>query len=154
MKGLILATGTDGMVGSRFVELSPRKNFLHLPSEIQMDLTDRDTLKEVFGNYNFSVVINFAAYTNVNEAEKQRGDKEANCWQVNVEGVKNLVDQINPIVTHFIQISTDMVFSGRDDNQGPYSENELPEEDAEKLTWYGYSKAEADRYVREKLADL
>jgi len=151
MKGLILVTGSDGLVGSRFVELTQRKNFLHLPTQVEMDLTDPTQIKEVISKYNFSAVVNFAAYTDVGEAEKQRGDKSGPCWQVNVDGVKNLIEAINPNVTHYIQISTDMVFSGREDDPGPYSEDHEPKKDQGKLTWYGFTKLQAEELVREKL---
>lgn len=153
MKGLILVTGSDGLVGSRFVELSPRKNFLHLPKEVEMDITRPDEMKEMFTKYNFSAVVHFAAYTNVNKAEDQRDDKFGSCWQVNVDGTRNLLDAHNPNKTHFIHISTDMVFSGNEVDKGPYPETHKPEIDVSKLTWYGFTKTEAERNVLEKLGD-
>lgn len=152
-RGLILVTGSEGLVGSRFVELFPRKSFLHYPRQIEFDITDKSQVKALVASYNFSAVVNFAAYTDVGEAEKQRGDKEADCWQANVEGVRNLVEAINPHKIHFIQISTDLVFAGSDDDPGPYLENHPPEMDSEKLTWYGYTKAEAERVVVDVLGN-
>lgn len=153
MKGLILATGSTGMVGSRFVELTKRKNFLHLPDEVELDITDPEAVKRIYSEYNFSAIINFAAYTSVAEAEKQRGQEDGDCWIINVEGVKNLVSVINPNKTHFIQISTDMVFPGSEEDPGPYSEDRLAETDENKLSWYGFTKAEAERIVLEKLGN-
>jgi dTDP-4-dehydrorhamnose reductase len=153
MKGLILVTGSKGLVGSRFIELSPRKNFLHLPTEVELDITDTKDIKEIIKNYNFTSIINFAAFTDVTKSEEERDNKDGLCWQVNVEGVKNLVDSINPNKIHFIQISTDMVFSGEESNPGPYNEYEEAEKDSTKLTWYGYTKAEAERYIIEHLGD-
>jgi dTDP-4-dehydrorhamnose reductase len=62
-----------------------------------------------------------------------------------------LVDAIDPTKTHFIQISTDMVFSGRADDPGPYAEDHPPEGERTKLTWYGFTKAEAERIITGKL---
>ncbi|MEK7188507.1 MAG: sugar nucleotide-binding protein, partial [Patescibacteria group bacterium] len=70
---------------------------------------------------------------------------------VNVEGVRNILDAIDPQKTHFIQISTDYVFSGSEDDPGPYTEDHPTETDPNKLTWYGYTKAEAERLVLERL---
>jgi dTDP-4-dehydrorhamnose reductase len=150
MKGLILVLGSDGMVGSRFVELSPRQNFLHLPREVEFDITDPAQVKDVFRDYKFSCVVNFAAFTNVSEAEDQRGDKNGLCWQVNYKGVCNLVDAIGPN-THFIQISTDMVFSGSAKDPGPYSEDHETEVNENNVTWYGWSKSQAEQYIKQKL---
>jgi dTDP-4-dehydrorhamnose reductase len=155
MKGLILVIGSEGLVGSRFVETSERKNFLHLPKEVELDITDRSDIQDILTSYSFSAVVNFAAFTDVNKAEEERGDKNGKCWQVNVEGVKNLAEAIKPHKgrIHFIQISTDMVFSGSVDDPGPYREDHEPEKDLDKVTWYGYTKGEGERFVKEALGE-
>lgn len=152
MKGLVLVTGSTGLVGSRFVELYPRKNFLHLPEVVDFDITNRDQIKEVFSKYNFGVVVNFAAFTDVAAAEAQRDDKGGSCWKINVEGVNNLLSVVNPNKTHFIHISTDYVFSGSEANHGPYAESDKAEIDSKMLTWYGYTKGAAERLVISKFA--
>jgi dTDP-4-dehydrorhamnose reductase len=151
MKGLVLVTGSEGLVGSRFVELFPRKNFLRHPTLVEMDITNASSISEVVASYNLGAIVNFAAYTNVGEAEKERGDKNGACWQVNVEGTRNLVKAVNNTKIHFIQISTDMVFPGSAEVPGPYSEEHEPEKDQSKVTWYGYTKGEAERIVNETL---
>lgn len=155
MKGQILVTGSEGLVGSRFVEISEHKNYLHPPKEVELDITDPAELKALISSYNFNAVVHFAAYTNVDEAEKQRGDKQGDCWVVNVEGTKNLVEAIKLLKTkvHFIHISTDMVFPGTRDDPGPYLENHPLDHDLSQLTWYGYTKAQAERIVQETLAE-
>jgi dTDP-4-dehydrorhamnose reductase len=151
MRGLILVTGSEGLIGSRFVELYPQKKFLHYPKQVELDITNKNQVKKILKKGNFTTIVNFAAYTDVGASDNERGDKQANCWRVNVEGTKNLVNLVDPKKTHFIQISTDMVFSGDEDNPGPYSEDFQPEEKSEKLTWYGFTKAEAERLVLAKL---
>lgn len=153
MKGLILVTGSTGLVGSRFVELYRRKSYLHLPTQVEFDITNRNQMKDVFAKFNFGVVINFAAFTDVAAAEAQRGDKNGICWKVNVEGVKNLVSIINPNKTHLIHISTDYVFSGSKDEPGPYAEDQVAQEDSDKVTWYGYTKGNAERLFISKFAE-
>ena len=155
MKGLILVTGSEGLVGSRFVEISKRKNFLHYPKQVEFDITDPGDIRNIISSYNFSAVVNFAAYTDVNKAEDERDDKNGACWQVNVEGVRNLVDAVKPYIEriHFIQISTDMVFSGSKDDPGPYREDHPSERDLNKLTWYGYTKGQAERVVNDVLGE-
>ncbi len=65
MKELILVTGSDGLVGSRFVELFPKKELLYTPSEKEMDITNSDAVKKVFAKYPIATVVHFAAYTDV-----------------------------------------------------------------------------------------
>ncbi|MCH7641093.1 sugar nucleotide-binding protein [Patescibacteria group bacterium] len=153
MKSLILVTGSTGFVGSRFVELYPRKNNLHFPRRFEFDITSFPQVRDLISNYNFRAVVNFASYTDVGAAEDQRDDKKGSCWQINVEGTRNLVRSINPNKVHFIQISTDYVFPGSKEDPGPYSEFHLPGKDSPKLTWYGYTKAEAERVIKNSLGE-
>ncbi len=142
----ILVTGASGLVGSRFVELYPHPRDLLTPGLDEFDLLHPD----VYLAKNIpDVVLNFAAYTNVSEAEKQRGDKNGPCWQINVEGTKNLVSAL-PASTHLIHISTDMVFSGSASDPGPYSSDHQPSTNNQQLTWYGYTKAEAEKIIGDR----
>jgi len=145
----VLVIGASGMVGSRFIELCGGENFF-CPDRSELDITDEDQVKRFIKEHNPDYIINFAAFTDVNEAEKQKGDKEGECYQANIIGVKNILDAIDPNKTHFIQISTDMVFSGL---SGPYERSEPAERDINKLTWYGFTKAEAERLILERLGE-
>ncbi len=143
----ILVTGASGLVGSRFVELYPHPQNLLVPDLDEFDLTHPG---EYLAKNTPDVVLNLAAYTNVSEAEKQRDDKSGPCWQINVEGTRNLVTAL-PANARLIHISTDMVFSGSASDPGPYSADHQPETDSQKLTWYGYTKGEGERIVRQVL---
>ncbi|MBN1169284.1 sugar nucleotide-binding protein [Candidatus Woesebacteria bacterium] len=149
----ILVTGSSGMVGSKFVEIFKDRYRLLTPGINKLDLTEKDAVSKYIINNKPDVIVHFAAYTDVSEAEKQRGDRFSLCWQVNVEGTRNLANVIDPEQTHFIHISTDMVFSGRKDDTGPYEEAHEPENDPEKLTWYGYTKKCAENAVKAVLGD-
>jgi dTDP-4-dehydrorhamnose reductase len=153
MKGLILVTGSTGLVGSRFTEIYPRRTYLHLPTEVELDITDPSQIKEIFSKHNFGVVVNFAAFTDVGAAEEQRDDRNGSCWKINVEGVNNLVSAINPHKTHFIHISTDYVFPDSEEDRGPYTEDHKSASDSSKATWYGYTKAEGERIVLDSFGD-
>lgn len=144
----VLLFGSSGLVGSRFVELSPYGNLAIVPTHEKLDLTDRNSVWAYLQNNKFDIIINFAAYTNVGEGEKQRDDKNGDCWKINVSAVENILQAIDS-TTHFIQISTDMVFPGSADKPGPYSEDDEPEKDSNKVTWYGYTKAIAEQKVKE-----
>ncbi len=138
----ILVTGASGLVGSRFVEMySDQYQFL-TPDYIELDITNSESAKKYLEDNKPDVVVNFAAFTNVSEAEKQKRDKSGDCWKINVDGAKNLIGK------HFlVHISTDMVFSGA---SGPYKETDIAETDPAKLTWYGFTKADAEREIGDK----
>lgn len=146
----ILLTGSSGLVCSRFVELYGKNYDLATPDYPDFDLTDIENVKKTVSEANPEVIVNFAAYTNVGEGENQRDDKNGDCWKINVEGVKNLISTLNPKI-RFIQISTDMVFSGSNEDPGPYEEKHTPETDSKKVTWYGFTKGEGERTVLKSL---
>ena len=137
----ILLIGSSGLVGSRFIELSKFAGEFLTPDYIELDITNIDNIKKYFGQNQPDLVVNFAAFTNVGKAEEQRGDKNGICWKLNVTGVENLLSVIGSSKTKYIQISTDMVFSGLSDDPGPYDEDHQPEQDSSKVTWYGYTKS-------------
>jgi dTDP-4-dehydrorhamnose reductase len=143
----IVIIGHTGLVGSRIKELLASDHQLITPSENDLNLLDKSSLSIFFKKHQPSTVINLAAYTDVNQAEEQTGDKEALCWQVNVEGVNNLLKTITKD-TQLIHISTDMVFAGGQDDPGPYKETHSLPNSPDQLTWYGWTKNRADVLVK------
>jgi len=141
---MILVTGASGLVGSRFIELAQDYKF-STPDLPDFDLTDKECVKKVIEEFNPEWIVNFAAFTDVNAAENQMGDKDGLVWKVNVEGVRNLVDAFPS--KKIIQISTDMVFQGNIDHPGPYAENDKTPDINENLTWYGWSKNQAEKII-------
>lgn len=149
----IYVTGSSGLVGSRFIELYSKKYNLLISDYPGVDITKKDSVERLIKEEKPDAIVHLAAYTNVGEGEKQRDDKNGDCWKINIQGTENLVSSTDLNKTQFIHISTDMVFSGLANDPGPYAENHLPESDSKKLTWYGYTKAEAEREVRKYLGD-
>lgn len=141
-------TGASGMVGSRFVETFDKSENLLTPDLDIFDLTRPESVAAYFADHPaIAAVINLAAYTNVSEGEKQKGDKASLCYQLNVVGTQNLLDQIKDKDIYLIHISTDMVFPGDEADPGPYAEDHPVKADTNRLTWYGYTKALAERIV-------
>ena len=145
----ILVTGASGLVGSRFIELFKGRYDFVTPEYPQFDLTNKESVVSALKNSDPDVVVNFAAYTNVSEAENQRGDKNLDCYKINVIGVKNLLEAVSS-KTHYIQISTDNVFPGSENNPGPYSEDHPTDYKENELTWYGYTKNLGEKEVIKK----
>ena len=141
------------MVGSKFVDLYKNIYQIIAPNYPDFDLTDPENVKRQIENVNPDVIIHFAAYTNVTEAENQRNNENGDAWKVNVTGTENLVKSIDPGKCHFIHISTDYVFPESEESPGPSAENQKPEENADKLTWYGYTKKVAEDMVYKYLGE-
>lgn len=148
----IIVTGASGLVGSKFVEINKDKFDIIPASFPEFDMTVPSQVAKKFREVKPDYVVNFAAFTDVTLAEDQRNKKEDSCWNINVEGTKNIVEAL-PEGTKLIHISTDMVFPGSEEFPGPYSEDSTPEKNPDKVTWYGYTKGEAERIVQNSLGD-
>src|SRR3990170_4526587 len=88
--------GSSSMVASRFCDLS-RNHFNlikgDLSGKIAVDITQEKSVSDFFKNHTFDWILLFSAFTEVDSAEKQRGDKKGLCWKLNVESVKNVVGE-------------------------------------------------------------
>lgn len=153
MKKYILVTGSQGLVGSRFVELYKGGCVLLNPDIDEFDFLSPKTMGGYLKGKTLDAVVNFAAYTDVGGAEKERGDKNGMSWRVNVEGLENLVSVVGKS-PYFLHISTDMVFSGSQDDPGPYAEDHPLYDGPEKISWYGYTKSEGERLLNGCLDNL
>lgn len=141
------------MVSSRFCDLSKENLNLikaDLNGEIPLDITIVESVENFFKNHNFKYIILFSAFTDVDNAEKQRGKKDQLCWQINVKGSLNIIKLCKKFSKKLIFISTDFVFDGKN---GPYSEDEKSYGESSKISWYGLSKIEAEKNCQNNLKD-
>jgi dTDP-4-dehydrorhamnose reductase len=149
-----LVTGSTGLVGSHFVRyfnLKSSEQRLLTPSEKELDITLPQAVRTSFNKFQPQIVVHFAAFTDVSVAEQERGNKQGFAWITNVEGTKNIVDACIANKSYLIHISTDVVFSGRKENPGPYEETVAIETDPDNLSWYGWTKAQAELIVSKDL---
>jgi dTDP-4-dehydrorhamnose reductase len=100
----------------------------------ELDITDRKAV-ETFDWSNVAVILNAAAYTNVDGAETAEGRVLA--WSVNADAVANLVAVAAQHDATLVQISSDYVFDG---TITPHTESES----FSPLSVYGASKAAGD----------
>lgn len=108
----IALTGHDGNVGSEI--LRQRPDIIPL----KCDITKAEQVKEEILEVNPSILIHCAALTNVAQCE----ENEKKAFDVNVGGVRNLVDWFTK--GYFIYLSTDHVFDGQ--KYYAYSEKHNP----------------------------
>lgn len=151
----LLVTGANGLVGSHFVENYTKdegKNTTILtPTRGELNITDPKAVEDFFQSQRPDAIVHLAAYTDVSKAEEQRNNQEAPCWVVNVEGTANLVRAASANQSYFIYISTDVVFSGSKNNPGPYAEDHPSEDNPNFLSWYGWTKREAEKLITNNL---
>lgn len=132
----IAISGSTGLVGSRIVELLKEKfEFIALYQK-ETDITNREKVHRFFKNHRFDFFLHLAAYTNVDQAEKEK----EKAWQLNVEGTKNLFEESQDKKIKFIYISTDFVFNGLNP---PYFEDANPDP----ISHYGKTKYQGEKVV-------
>src|SRR3990167_8375917 len=150
-KATIAVVGASSMVASRFCDLT-KNNFNlvkgDLSGKVAVDITQEKSVSDFFKNHEFDWILLFSAFTDVDEAEKQRNIKSGLCWKINVEGVKNVAAECKKNKKNLLFVSTDFVFDGSD---GPYDENSPVGPDLDKVSWYGITKLEAERLIRKTL---
>lgn len=145
MKIKVLATGATGLVGSRFVEMFADKyDVINMDLTTGVDITKAETFKPFFDLHPDAVsLIHLAAYTDTNKAFAESGYKDGICYQVNVEGTRNIAEICRERGIHLIHVSTDFVFDGT--KTSPYLETDP----VSPIEWYGETKAIAEQVVKD-----
>lgn len=130
----IFIVGSNGQLGTALREKYPTARFA---DRDELDITDRESV-EAFDWSGIEVIINAAAYTNVDGAETAEGRELA--WSINGDGVANLVAVAAQYDAALVHISSDYVFDG---TKSPHTEDEpfTP------LSVYGATKAAGDLLV-------
>ena len=139
-----LITGGTGQLGYDIIkELINRNEKDYLaPSSKEMDITNQKQVENIILNYKPDIIFHCAAYTAVDKAEE---DKE-NCYNINVNGTKNIVSVAEKINAKVVYISTDYVFDGT--KEGIYE----IEDKTNPINYYGYTKLMGEEEVK-KLKD-
>lgn len=135
----VLVTGSEGQLGSSVLKLReefPRINFSTADIK-ELDITIREDVERFLILDNPDFVVNCAAYTAVDDAEKN----EDSAFAVNKSGPGNLAVECRKYGIPLIHISTDYVFSGK--GKKPY----LEDDPAGPVTAYGRSKLAGEREV-------
>ena len=138
----VLLFGGSGLVGSGFIGLNSQGFEIKAPLAQEVDILNKDQLLKQMEEFRPDTVINFAAYTNVEEAENERDDKNGICYKINVTGAKNVTQACRDFNIHLIHISTEYVFNGEKDVT-PYNEEDRPDP----INWYGQTKYMAETEV-------
>lgn len=134
----ILVTGANGQLGREMQRLSAVSPNNYLFTDVaELDITDAGAVRQAVGQNAVEVIVNCAAYTNVERAEED----EAAAERLNCEAVKNLAEAAAAAGATLIHVSTDYVFDGT--AHRPYAE----EAATSPLGAYGRTKLAGEKAV-------
>lgn len=132
----VVITGGGGQLATAIERLGKASENEYLITTLeQMDICSLESLCE--GLKGADIVVNCAAYTNVEAAE----DNTEEAMSVNRDGVRNIATICSKRGIKFIHISTDFVFGGDAERRTPYLESDTPAP----INIYGRTKAEGER---------
>lgn len=136
----ILVLGAKGILGTELVRILGERHEVIPRGHEALDICDLPRLKAEARALRPEVIINAAAWTDVDgcEADPQRA------YLVNALGARNAAITARAVGAKLVHISTDYVFDGQ--KQGPYVEDDPPCP----LNVYGRSKLLGEFFVREQ----
>lgn len=146
----ILVTGANGQLGNEMRIIAQERQDRYLFTDvnkvegvetIHLDITDLESVRRMVAEHNVDVIVNCAAYTNVDKAETDI----PLCTLLNAKAPENLAVAMQEVGGLLIHISTDYVFGGdpynipcREDQQGTptgvYGQTKLAGEEAIRAT--------------------
>ena len=137
----ILITGANGQLGNcmRNAAKDSKDNYI-FTDVAELDITDAEAVTKAVKDNDIKVIVNCAAYTNVEKAETDRDFAEL----LNAKAVRNLADAVKANDGTLIHVSTDYVFGG---SLGNTPRNE--EEPVNPTGVYGETKLHGERQIAE-----
>ncbi|MBI2599480.1 sugar nucleotide-binding protein, partial [Candidatus Daviesbacteria bacterium] len=125
----VLVAGSTGLVGSCFLD-NCRKNFSITTIGRQntdkiVNLMSRSDVLRTIEESIAQAVINFAAFTNVDGAEKEKNNRDGEVYTINTLLPSWLAEACKSSGKVLYHISTDYVFDGKREDK-PYTEKDTP----------------------------
>jgi dTDP-4-dehydrorhamnose reductase len=133
----IVILGAGGRLGASLTREYQDKHDIAAFDRTQLDLANLDGVHRKLGAMNFDVLINAAAFTNVDACETERD----HAFSINAEAPGVLAEICNAKDAKLIHISTDYVFDGM--KRAPYTE----QDPANPISLYGQSKLAGEKNV-------
>ncbi|HJW38449.1 MAG TPA: dTDP-4-dehydrorhamnose reductase [Candidatus Udaeobacter sp.] len=133
----LLVFGSAGRLGAALMREYQGKYDVAGFNHAELDLSNFDKIREKLGETDFDVLINAAAFTNVDLCETQPDQ----AFRVNAEAPRVLAEICSEKNAKLIHFSTDYVFDG--EKRAPYTE----EDEANPISIYGESKLAGEKNV-------
>jgi dTDP-4-dehydrorhamnose reductase len=136
----VLVSGSGGQLGLELSELLPQRGHEVVAfSREELDVADFGTVRLALEEFSPDVVVNAAAYTNVDGCETEAGL----AYRVNALGPRNLAQLCHARGCDLLHVSTNYVFDGA--SERPYEPFDTPSP----ISVYGRTKLAGEEYVRQ-----
>ena len=140
----ILVTGANGQLGQEFKNnVSNSNHKFYFTNVNELDITKKKEILDYVTIYKIELIINCAAYTNVDDTEINKRQ----AIKVNLDAVKNLIEICEEKKLKMIHFSTDYVYNS--DNLNPINEDSK----INPINYYGISKREGERIIEKSSSD-
>lgn len=116
----VLVTGGGGQLASDVESLLEGRAELRVPTIAELDVTDYPALADMFETFRPDLVVNCAAFHNVDVCEQE----EDRAFEVNARAVKRMAQHASASDARLVHLSTNYVFDGARDE--PYTEADAP----------------------------
>jgi len=133
----IVILGSGGRLGAALMGAYRKKFDVVGFNHAELDLSKPDEIRQKIDNLEFDLVINAAAFTNVDLCETEKDQ----AFAVNADAPRLLAEICRGKSVKLIHISTDYVFDG--EKRHPYSEDDA----AKPISIYGESKRAGEKLV-------
>jgi dTDP-4-dehydrorhamnose reductase len=138
MKTMILLTGKNGQIGAELQRSLSHLGNVFAPDRRELDLSNADNVRRIVRETRPQLIVNAAAYTSVDAAEKN----ESNAYAINTDAPAVLAEEAKRLGALLVHYSTDYVFDGL--KQTPYAETDQ----TNPLNVYGKSKLGGEQAIR------
>lgn len=134
----VLVIGANGQLGSEIQNNTHRISNYYFSDADSLDITDARAIRAFVQQHAINLIVNCAAYTNVDKAEDDCATAEA----INHTAVAHLASVCKEFQLPLIHISTDYVFGGTKNT--PYSETDA----TQPLGVYGRTKLAGEQAIQ------
>ena len=147
-----LISGAGGQLGREWIRLLDKSTngdeFVAL-NHGEFDITDRDSVKKIIKKEEPDVLINCAAYTDVDGAENHQEKADL----INHRAVRNLAGECAAAGVKLVHYSTDYVFPGNQDDEQIYPDGYPEDAKTDPVNVYGKTKLAGEEALKQETDD-